>query len=64
MTAFIILEVVFTLILGFALSGLLVGSKLQIKNKIAKGAAFFVLGNVFSVGVMALTVFILWPTKF
>lgn len=63
MTILITLGAVFTLILGFSISGLMVVSKLQTQSRLIKGLAFVLLGNVISVFVMALTIFIIWPTQ-
>lgn len=64
MTIVLTLMVIFTLILGYGISGMLVGSKLRTKNKVVKGAAFLLLGNVISVCVMAVTIIVVWPAKF
>lgn len=62
MTILITLGIILGLILGFSLSGLLVISKLEAKNKVVKNAAFVLLGVVFSVFVMAVEIIIVWPT--
>lgn len=61
LTVLITLGVIFTLILGFSISGLLVITKLQNTNKVVKSLAFVLLGCVFSVFAMAVTIFIVWP---
>jgi phosphotransferase system glucose/maltose/N-acetylglucosamine-specific IIC component len=58
----ITLGIIFALMLGFSVSGLLVSSKLTDSGKALQGVVFVVLGSVVSVVVMVLMIFIVWPT--
>jgi len=58
----ITLGIIFALMVGFSVSGLLVSSKLTAYGKALQGVAFVVLGSVVSVVVIVLMIFIVWPT--
>lgn len=63
MTGLLFFGVLFTLMLGFGVSGLVVNTKLVQASKPMQGVSFVLMGSVLSVFVFALMIFIVWPAK-
>lgn len=62
MTLLITLGIIFSLMLGFSISGLFISSKLANQSGIVRGMTLVFMGSMVSVFVMVLMVFIVWPT--
>ncbi|MDW7674316.1 MAG: hypothetical protein SCK28_07270 [Bacillota bacterium] len=62
MTTLIVLGVIFALMLGFSVSGLVISSKFARRSGILRNTLFVLFGSLLSAFVMVLMVLIVWPT--